>query len=200
MGPAGSVDVGRGVAGWRTVLLAACASVVACGGRVSIGSLTCSDPDAGQSSDLDAEPACAPPPCPIAGAWQPGGGEFACTNAGCAEVVPACEPGAIRFDSSGALFRLTTAGWESLCAYRTCGNRVTGSQLSNALSDDPLAPGSCGPDWALFVAAGSLDAGLGLATCSLSAYAACAGRPTRSDGPAGVPPWSIEVAYSQCAP
>jgi hypothetical protein len=37
-------------------------------------------------------------------------------------------------------------------------------------------------------------------TCSLNAYAVCAGEARASDGPPELAPWSVEVAYSRCAP
>ena len=37
-------------------------------------------------------------------------------------------------------------------------------------------------------------------TCSLNAYAVCAGGASRSDGPPELAPWSVEVNYSRCAP
>lgn len=172
-----------------------------------IGSLACGDSDSGGgSSDASDELACSPAPCPVVGGWQLGGGEFMCTGGNCNQVISPCGPGAIRFDPSGALFRLTSAGWETACGFAACGDRVTGARLSNILTADYAATpgdpsGRCGPDWDVLIVAGAVDAGASnLATCSLNAYAPCAGGATRSDNPPGVAPWSVQVAYSRCVP
>ncbi len=130
-GETGNEGVGAAAAGWRIAVLVSCLTASACGGRALVGSLSCGDSDSGgRSSDASGAPACAPVPCPIIGdAWQLSGGEYMCTNGTCTQVVPPCTQGAIRFDPSGTLFRLTSAGWESACAFATCGDRVTGALL-----------------------------------------------------------------------
>jgi hypothetical protein len=196
------------LAWWPIAVLVSCVAGAACGGRAVIGSLpACADPDSGAESSVESDGlACSPAPCSVIGAWQPGGGEIMCTGPTCNQVVPACAPGAIRFDPSGALFRLTSAGWESACGYATCGERVTGAQLSNIVTANYAAmPGSsrtCGPDWDVFVVGESFDAGsTNVTTCSLQMYAPCAGvQGPRTDGPPGVAPWDVELAYSQCTP
>jgi hypothetical protein len=186
---------------WRTVVLACCFTAVACGGRVSIGSLACDDSDSGgQSSDASDAVACSPAPCSIIGAWQNRGAEFKCTGQSCTQVVPPCTAGAIRFDPSGAMFWLTSAGWESACGFATCGDRVTGSQLSNIITANYAATNTCGPNWDVSIVASSFvsssldDASTGLATCTIHASAPCDG------GAPGLAPTSVELAYSSCAP
>ena len=78
-------------------------------------------------------------------------------------------------EAGALLFSLTTAGWESACGYATCGDRVTGARLPTLLtanypsvSGDPLR--ACGPDWDLFAATSSLDAGIANPPCTLTAY------------------------------
>jgi hypothetical protein len=92
---------------------------------------------------------------------------------------------------------------------------VTGALLPSiltanypAVTDEPA--GACGPDWDLFVVGLYLDAGASSLdavdssnfppTCALNAYADCAGGSTRSDGPPGVKPWTVEVGYARCTP
>jgi hypothetical protein len=138
-----------------------------------------------------------------------------CSNGACRQVIPTCTPGAIRFDPSGSLLRLTTAGWEPACAYATCGDRVTGALLPSILTANyPAISGepsrTCGPSWDVFVVASYLDADASSLdpvdsstfppTCSLNAYAVCAGGASRSDGPPELAPWSVLVNYSRCAP
>jgi hypothetical protein len=112
----------------------------------------------------------------------------------------------MRFDASGALYRLTSVGWESACSFAVCGDSVTGTQLSNLLTSNyPAIPGDpsrrCGPDWDVRVGTESLGADASTPeTCTLNAYAPCAGGGTESNDPPGVAPWSVEVAYSRCAP
>jgi hypothetical protein len=192
--------------GWCSAAALLSLTLVACGGRVLVGSLACGDPDSGASSDDAAgDVACAPEPCSITGAWQLSGAEFVCSGGACSQPLPACTPGAIRFDPSGALYRLTTAGWEPACSFTVCGDRVSGAQLSNVLTSSYSASSfgdarSCGP-WDLFLSSGSFDAGTGnLATCNLDAYAPCAGGATRSNGPPELTPWTVEVSYSRCSP
>jgi hypothetical protein len=100
------------------------------------------------------------------------------------------------------MFLLTSEGWENACRFATCGDRVTGAQLSNILTANYAASGACGPNWDVFIVASSLDAGAspGLATCTLNAYAPCAGGSTATNGPPGVKPWTVQLAYSRCAP
>lgn len=228
-GGTGNEGVGAAAAWWRIALLLSCIAESACGGRAQVGSLACGDSDSGgRSSDasdaLDAGDAlaCLPPPCSIIGvAWQLGGGEYQC-NGTCTQVIRTCTPGAIRFDPSGALLRLTSAGWESACGFATCGDRVTGALLPSILTANyPAIEGeparTCGPNWDLFVVASYLDAGAPSLddvdasldgvdssalppTCSLDAYAVCAGGAWRSDGVPELAPWSVEVNYSRCAP
>jgi hypothetical protein len=217
---ANSEGIAATAAGWRTAVLTACITASACGGRALVGSLACGDSDSGgrssDASDTTDALACAPPPCPIlGGAWQLGGGEFMCTNGPCSQVIPTCTPGAIRFDPTGALLRLTSAGWESACGFATCGDRVTGALLPSiltanysAIPGDPSRP--CGPNWDLFVVGSSLDADASSLdavdastfppTCSLNAYAVCAGEARASNGPQEFAPWSVEVNYSRCTP
>jgi hypothetical protein len=137
-----------------------------------------------------------------------------CTDGTCAQVIPTCTPGAIRFDPSGTLFRLTSAGWESACAFATCGDRVTGALLPSILTANyPAVPGNpsrpCGPNWDVFVVGSSPDADASsldaadassFPICTLNAYAACAGEAKASNGPPELAPWSVEVSYSRCAP
>jgi hypothetical protein len=213
----GNEGIGEATAGWRIAVLVSCLTASACGGRALVGSLSCGDSDSGgRSSDASDAVACLPPPCSIIGdAWQLSGGEYICTDGRCTQVIPTCTPGAIRFDPSGSLLRLTTAGWEPACAYATCGDRVTGALLPSILTANyPAVSGepsrSCGPDWDLFVVGSYLDAGASSLdavdsssfppTCSLNAYAVCAGGAWRSDALPELKPWSVEVAYSRCAP
>jgi hypothetical protein len=183
-------------------LLGAChAQVVDLGGP---GSVACNDSGAGgRSSDASDEGRCPPAPCDIVGAWQFGGGEIMCTAGGmCAPVVRPCTQGAIRFDPSGTLFRFTDVGWETACGFATCGDRVTSAQLPNILTDNYAAMGACGPHWDVVVVAsleGDASTG-GLATCTLNAYAPCEGGATASNGPPGIAPWTVELAYSRCSP
>ena len=132
----GNEGIGEATAGWRIAVLVSCLTASACGGRALVGSLSCGDSDSGgRSSDASDAVACLPPPCSIIGdAWQLSGGEYMCTDGTCVQVVPPCTQGAIRFDPSGTLFRLTSAGWESACAFATCGDRVTGALLPSILT------------------------------------------------------------------
>jgi hypothetical protein len=101
------------------------------------------------------------------------------------------------------MFFLTSAGWENECGgFATCGDRVTGAQLPSILTANYAAARACGPDWDVFIVASSIedDASPGLATCTLNAYAPCEGGSTESYGPPGVAPWTVQLAYSRCAP
>jgi hypothetical protein len=194
---------------WRAALrvgVMACVAANGCGGRASIGTFACSESDAdGSAGDAADDVACGPAPCSIIGGWQAGGGVVYCSaGASCTAIVPPCTSGAIRFDPSGELFRLTPAGWESACTFETCGDRISGPQLSNVLSVNYFEESSksCGP-WDLFVVAGGIgsDGGSTLPTCVLDAYAPCAGSyAAQGNGPLEFGPYSIELGYYRCAP
>jgi hypothetical protein len=216
---------GLAAAGTRAALWATCAATVACGGRVLIGSFACGDADSGATpsgapsidageydagahvaggDDASGAVACSPPSCSVVGTWQLGGAGYVCQGATCTQIIQPCTPGAIRFDGSGALSRLTSAGWESACGFATCGDRVTGAQLSNLLAANHPNDGNpahpCGP-WELFtsVQVFAPDAS-DLATCTLNAYAACAGDVARNEGPPSFAPWTTDVSYVRCTP
>lgn len=171
----------------RTFVLACCFTTVACGGPVSSGSVACDDADSGgQSTDAINNVACSPAPCSLIGAWQFGGGEVACTGGdSCAQIVPPCNLGAIRFEPSGVLLRLTTVGWELACGFVSCGERVSGGQLSSILTTNYAAMATCGPNWDLSIVASSLE---GVPICNLQAYAPCEGGD------------AVQVNYSRCTP
>jgi hypothetical protein len=190
-------------AAWRrNAVLLSCVSVVACDNRALVGSFACDDSDSGGgSNDAGYELAsCSPASCTILGTWQIGG--YECKNDGglCTPVIPPCAPGAIRFEASGALSRLTSVGWESACGFATCGGPVIGLQVSNLLAAnyaaarDPFQ--SCEP-WYLSIEGAPLDGGgSSLGMCTLRACALCAG--VMSIPAAAV--CSVEVAYSRCEP
>jgi hypothetical protein len=126
-----------------------------------------------------------------------------CGPAGCQEVVRSCTEGAIRFDPSGALYRLTSAGWASACRYTTCGDRVLGPQLSPAFAFGSLDP-SCGPEAYDVTVVDSTYVGDGgangsVSVCVLQGRSAC---PIAmiSPPPATLSPISTDVFYYPCMP
>ena len=168
---------------WLGAIVSTALVLGACGGRESIGTFCEGDWDAATvASEGAPDVGCGPAQCSVIGAWQ---------NFGLlASPPPACDEGAIRFDSSGALSRLTRNGWVNACSYSTCGERVLGSQLSTVIATDPRGGtrANCGPSYEVSIRPDfSPDAAP--FPCVIHADAPCSPAPT-----------SINVFYYPCTP
>ena len=64
-------------------------------------------------------------PCSVIGAWQNFFGLEVNGEGGALSGLPRCMEGAIRFDDSGRLSRLTSVGWVGGCSYTRCGDPIS---------------------------------------------------------------------------